>query len=372
MGVAGLTILAVFVFVALFADVLVPEARLSVTNAPGAPLEPPSSQFWLGTDELGRSVLDLVIQGSQISLLVGFLATGISMLIGSLVGITAGYFGGWVDVLLMRFTDWFLVIPFLPLAIVLAAILGRSLFVIAFVIGIITWPGTARVVRAQVLTLKERPYVERARALGASNRQIIGRHILPNVFPLIFANTILVVAVAISPKPPLLPGAGRPLQRLLGQHPGVGLRGGRHLARRLVVPGPAGPVHRSRGARLHHVRLRLRRDPRPQAAKAMSETPRHELLEIKNLRVLYEVRGKKAPAVDGVDLSLGAGDALGLAGESGCGKSTLALACLGLASAQRDGRGVDPLSRTRRSSGPSPVGSGRCGGRGSPWSSRGR
>jgi peptide/nickel transport system permease protein len=197
MGVAGLTILVVFVFMALFADVLAPEARLSVTNAPGAPLQPPSAQFWLGTDELGRSVLDLVIQGSQISLLVGFLATGISMLIGALVGIVAGYFGGWVDVILMRFTDWFLVIPFLPLAIVLAAILGPSLFVIALVIGIATLPGTARVVRAQVLTLKERPYVERARALGAGHRQIVGRHILPNVFPLIFANTILVVAVAI-------------------------------------------------------------------------------------------------------------------------------------------------------------------------------
>jgi peptide/nickel transport system permease protein len=170
MGVAGLAILTVFVILALFADVLAPESRLSVTDAPGAPLEPPSAQFWLGTDELGRSVLDLVIQGSQISLLVGFLATAISILIGALVGITAGYFGGWTDVVLMRLTDWFLVIPFLPLAIVLAALLGRGLFVIAF---------------------------ERARALGASDRQIIGRHILPNVFPLIFANTILVVAVAI-------------------------------------------------------------------------------------------------------------------------------------------------------------------------------
>ena len=197
MGVAGLAILVVFVLVSVFADVLAPASRLAVTNAPGAPLQPPSARFWLGTDELGRSVLDLVIQGSQISLFVGFLATGISMLIGAFVGIAAGYFGGWADVILMRFTDWFLVIPFLPLAIVLAAILGRSLFIIALVIGITTWPGTSRVVRAQVLTLKERPYVERARALGAGHRQVIGRHILPNVFPLIFANTILVVAVAI-------------------------------------------------------------------------------------------------------------------------------------------------------------------------------
>ena len=171
----------------------------------------------------------------------------------------AGYFGGWIEVILMRLTDWFLVIPFLPLAIVLAAILGRGLFVIAFVIGVTTWPGTARVVRAQVLTLKERPYVERARALGASDRQIIGRHILPNVFPLIFANTILVVAVAIIHRGhPVFPRPRRPLQRVLGQHPGIGLRRRRHLPRRLVVPGPAGPLHRTRGARLHDVWLRLR------------------------------------------------------------------------------------------------------------------
>jgi peptide/nickel transport system permease protein len=97
----------------------------------------------------------------------------------------------------MRFTDWFLVIPFLPLAIVLASILGRSLWIIIFVIGVTSWAGTARVVRAQGLSLKTRPYVERARALGASHWHMITRHVLPNVFPLIFANTILVVAVAI-------------------------------------------------------------------------------------------------------------------------------------------------------------------------------
>jgi len=119
------------------------------------------------------------------------------MLIGSLIGIASGYFGRWIDVVLMRITDWFLVIPFLVLSIVLASLLGQSLWVIAFVIGITTWPGTARVVRAQVLSLKERTYIERARSLGASNWHLIKLHILPNVFPLIFANTILVVAVAI-------------------------------------------------------------------------------------------------------------------------------------------------------------------------------
>jgi peptide/nickel transport system permease protein len=197
LGMIGLVILLLFVLMALFADVLVPAERLSVARATGIPLRPPTAGFPLGTDELGRSVLDLVIQGSQISLLVGFLATVISVVIGSFVGIVAGFFERWTGTLLMRLTDWFLVIPFLPLAIVLAALLGRSLWIIAFVIGITTWPGTARVVRAQVLSLKQRPYIERARSLGAGNWHLITRHILPNVFPLIFANTVLVVAVAI-------------------------------------------------------------------------------------------------------------------------------------------------------------------------------
>jgi peptide/nickel transport system permease protein len=196
-GGVGLAILVFFGLMALFADLIVPAERLEVQNAAGEPMAPPTSGFPLGTDEDGRSILDLVIQGSQISLFVGLLATSISMLIGSVFGIVAGYYEKWTGGVLMRVVDWFLVIPFLPLAIVLASLLGRSLWTIALVIGVTTWAGTARVVRAQVLTVKRRPYVERARALGASNGRVIGRHILPNVFPLIFANTVLVVAVAI-------------------------------------------------------------------------------------------------------------------------------------------------------------------------------
>ncbi len=158
---------------------------------------PPSTSNPLGTDELGRSVLTLTIWGARVSLFVGLLATAISMLIGSVTGIVAGYKGGWVENVLMRLTDWFLVIPFLPLAIVLASILGPSLFNIILVIGITSWPGTTRLVRAQTLSVKTRPYVERARALGGSGWHLVTRHILPNVFPIIFANTILTVAIAI-------------------------------------------------------------------------------------------------------------------------------------------------------------------------------
>ncbi|MBA2741156.1 MAG: ABC transporter permease, partial [Actinobacteria bacterium] len=151
----------------------------------------------LGTDNLGRPVWDQLVFGARVSLLIGVAATLIAIVIGTLVGVAAGYLGGWIDRLLFRLSEWFLVIPFLPLAIVLAAILGPSLRNIIFVIGITSWAGIAILIRAQVLTLKQRLYVERSRALGASGRHVMGRHILPGVMPLVLANTTLTVPIAI-------------------------------------------------------------------------------------------------------------------------------------------------------------------------------
>jgi peptide/nickel transport system permease protein len=196
-GMGGLVVLVFFVAVALLAPILAPAEGLEVTKATGGVLEPPSREFWLGTDANGRSVLTLLIWGARISLFVGLMATLISMLIGTVVGLTGGYFGGWAGAVLFRFTEWFLVIPFLPLAIVLASVLGRSLVNIVIVIGVTSWPGTALLIRSQVLSIKERPYVERSRALGAGHRHLLGRHLLPNVVPIVFANTTLTVAVAI-------------------------------------------------------------------------------------------------------------------------------------------------------------------------------
>ena len=198
LGMVGLIILAVFVLVALLAPVIAGREQLDPTcPCAGSPLQAPTAEFPFGTDDLGRSVFALTVWGSRISLMVGMFATVISILIGSVVGIVAGYYGRWTETVLMRLTDWFLVIPFLPLAIVLASLLSPSLLVIVFVIGITSWPSTARIVRAQVLSVKTRPYVERARALGASNWHLTTRHILPNVGPIIFANTVLLVAIAI-------------------------------------------------------------------------------------------------------------------------------------------------------------------------------
>ena len=197
-GVIGLGILLLFLAMALAAPLIADSAGLRAINATDNPVwASPFELAPMGTDNLGRSVWTQFVWGSRISLLVGLAATIVAIVIGSVVGIVAGFFGGWPSGLLMRLTEWFLVIPFLPLAIVLAAILGPSVENIILVIGVTSWPATARIIRAQVLTLKERLYVDRSRALGASNRHLMGRHIFPNVAPLILANTTLTVPIAI-------------------------------------------------------------------------------------------------------------------------------------------------------------------------------
>ncbi len=197
-GMTGLLVLGGFVAVALLAPLLADDAQLSAVNTTGNEVwAPPGEHPPLGTDSLGRPIYDQLVYGSQVSLLVGIAATLIAIVIGTVVGVSAGFFGGWVDAVLNRLSEWFLVIPFIPLAIVLAAILGPSLRNIIFVIGVTSWPVTARLIRAQVLTIKQRLYVERSRALGASSLHVMGRHVLPNVAPLVIANATLTVPVAI-------------------------------------------------------------------------------------------------------------------------------------------------------------------------------
>ncbi|MBV9831087.1 MAG: ABC transporter permease [Marmoricola sp.] len=196
-GMAGLVLLLFFIAIAILAPVLADPSGLEVTKATGGVMAAPSRGYPLGTDENGRSILTMLIWGSRISLFVGLFATLISMVLGTVIGLTSGFFEGWIGAMLFRFTEWFLVIPFLPLALILATILGRSLLNIALVIGITSWPATALLIRSQTLSIKERPYLERARVLGANRRQQIVRHVLPNVMPMVFANTTLTVAIAI-------------------------------------------------------------------------------------------------------------------------------------------------------------------------------
>ncbi|GDX31783.1 ABC transporter permease [Actinomycetes bacterium] len=196
-GMTGVVILAIFIATAILAPILIPDAALDVTKADGGRFEGPSLSYPLGTDESGRSVLLLLAWGTRISLTVGIAATIISMVLGTAFGIAAGHFRGVGSHALVGVTDWFLVIPFLPLAIVLATVLGPSTTNLIIVIGITSWAGTARLIRAQTLSIEGRPYLERSKALGAGNWYQMSRHVLPNVFPLVLANTTLTVAIVI-------------------------------------------------------------------------------------------------------------------------------------------------------------------------------
>jgi peptide/nickel transport system permease protein len=189
-----LAVIALFVFLAIFGEWIAP---YDPTASSLDSLQSPSWEHPLGTTEQGSDVLSQLIVGARISIVVGFAAAFISAVLGTAVGLIGGYFGGWTDRILDAFENWFLVIPALPLMIVLARLLDPSLWVLIAVIGITSWAGTGRIVRAQVLTLRERAFVDRARALGAGDGYIIRTHIFPNTLPLIYANTVLIVAVAI-------------------------------------------------------------------------------------------------------------------------------------------------------------------------------
>ncbi|MET9343678.1 ABC transporter permease [Nonomuraea sp. NPDC003804] len=196
-GVVGAVVLAVFVVLALITPLVTDPTGMDVTKATGAKMAPPSLDFPLGTDESGRSILLMILWGSRVSLLIGFMSALLSMVIGTIVGIAAGHFRGWASAALMRITDWFLVLPSLVLALVLSAILGGSTSTIILAIGVTSWASTARLIRAQTLAVEARPYIERSRALGAGHWHVMSRHVLPNVAPLVLANTTLQVASAI-------------------------------------------------------------------------------------------------------------------------------------------------------------------------------
>jgi len=195
LGVAGLFIVLFFITIALLAPFI---SRYSPEQTdPSAYLEPPNFQHWFGTNEVGQDLFSLNVYGARISLLVGFSAALIAVFIGSLIGLVSGYYGGLLDEILMRITDFFLVVPPIILMIIIGSILGSSLMNVIIVIGILSWSPTARVVRSMVLSIKEWPYVEAIKALGGSDKRIIFRHILPNTTSVIYANMALSASNAI-------------------------------------------------------------------------------------------------------------------------------------------------------------------------------
>jgi len=230
-GLLGLVILVVFGALAIAPEFFVGPLQTAVT-ADGPRLSPPVDGFPLGTDELRRDVVNLTVHGARVSMAIGLLATIITVFIGALVGIVSGFLGGRVDAVLMRITDFFLVIPTFVLALILTPIIRElvgsgskelfgirmTLIVIVIVIGITSWSSTARIIRSQTLSLKERAFVDRARVVGAGGGYIMRRHILPNVINLIVANAVLVFAGAVLTETTLsFVGLGDPFQPSWGQ-----------------------------------------------------------------------------------------------------------------------------------------------------------
>ncbi len=213
MGRAGVYLLAVVLLVVLVGPLVFPFNSQDFGTSAASILQPPSAAHWMGTTELGQDVFREFLAGGRISLYVGLSATLIAMVLGAGLGLVSGYYAGWRDTILMRITDFFLVLPTLPLIIVLAALFGQSVLVTSLVIGLTSWPQTARIIRSQVLSLRERPLVQRVRSLGAGDLRIMRVHILPNVAPLIFANLALVLSGAILAQAALaFLGLGDPVQ----------------------------------------------------------------------------------------------------------------------------------------------------------------
>jgi peptide/nickel transport system permease protein len=195
LAVGGMMMLVIIFLIAGFAFFLAPydPGKTDVSLK----LKPPSYQHYLGTDQLGRDVFSRMLYGSRVSLSVGFVAVAISILIGILVGALAGYYGRWVDPLLMRFVDIMLCFPSFFLILTVVALLGPSLFKVMVVIGITSWMGTSRFVRAEFLSLRERDFVQAAKSLGVKDLRIIFLHILPNALAPVFVTATLDVATAI-------------------------------------------------------------------------------------------------------------------------------------------------------------------------------
>ena len=194
LGRVGAVTLTLFVLVAVFAPLLAPYDPKAQT---GLPYQAPSASHLLGTNDIGQDILSELIYGTRVSLAIGFLAALLAIVVGTLVGVVSGYFGGLVDTLLMRFVDITLALPFLPLLIVLAVFLGRNIRTTVLVISVVIWARPARILRSQVLSARERGFVQAARSMGGRPAHLLCRHVLPAVSPLIIAQFVRAANIAI-------------------------------------------------------------------------------------------------------------------------------------------------------------------------------
>jgi peptide/nickel transport system permease protein len=350
MGLVGLTMLTGIILVAVFAPVIAPYDPYSSVGITSKDIyQSPSPEHPFGTDDAGKDELSLFVYGARVSLIVGFFASFISIAIGGSIGISAGFFGGLTENLLMRFNDIMLVIPDLALMVVIIALTKPSLWNIILVIGLLGWTFTSRVVRSQTLAVKSKKFVLRARAIGAGNKHIISKHILPLVLPLLLVNAVLVISVAILNESTLsFLGLGDPTKISWGQMLNFAFeRGAMSYGAwwALIVPGfgivwvvlaltlLGQGLEQVFNPRLesHHLTSRKQVSLEPNALSFGARSISPPLLQVSNLSIEYKINEQSAArAVDNVSFTLQRGEVLGVVGESGCGKTTLMLGLLRL------------------------------------------
>ena len=354
--------LVVILILAVFAPILAPYDPTTSRGIDSSDIyNPPSAEHWLGTDDAGKDVLSSFIYGARVSLIVGFFAAFISIVIGGVIGIVAGFYGGRIENFLMRFTDTMLVIPDLPLTVVIVAMTKPSLLNIIFVIGLLGWTTTARIVRSQTLAVKSRKFVLRARAIGGGNWHIVITHILPLVLPLLVVNAILVISLAILNESTLsFLGLGDPTAISWGQMLNFAFGRGAMSAGAwwaLATPGfgivwvvlaltlLGHGLEQVLNPRLesHHLmpgRQTVQSEAEVESPKAPAlpkerrdDVSRVEgkkdspvLLDVRNLSVNFVNGDTVAKAVHNISFQLHEGEMMGLVGESGCGKTTLIMA----------------------------------------------
>jgi peptide/nickel transport system permease protein len=198
LAMAGLVVMLLLYLVTLLTPLIAPFDPAAQGDIIASRYLPPSSEHWMGTDKFGRDILSRVLFGARISLSIGFIAVAISITLGTLVGALSGYFGGWVDAVLMRFTDMMLAFPRLVLLIVIIAMFENySIWLVVVVLGLTGWMGTSRIVRGEVLSLREREFVQAARALGMGDLRIITRHVIPNTLAPVIVSATLGIGLTI-------------------------------------------------------------------------------------------------------------------------------------------------------------------------------
>ena len=351
----GLIIFSLIVLVAIFAPMIAPydpQERLRTADGELARLLPPQRDYWMGTTNFGRDILSQLIVGTRRTLTVGAIAAFMAVFIGTNVGLIAGFRGGRIDNLLMRTTDAAYALPFLPFAIVLVGIVGRTDLILIAVIGLLFWRTTARVIRSQVLTTKERTFVKAAIAGGASPRRVLYAHIAPNVVALALVYGMLLIAEAVMAEASLsFLGFAPPDSLSWGtimfdaftsqrmrqawwwpMFPGLALmvfmysvysvgQGVQRALRHMDTPN-IGPSTR-----------RVRRALKRSLSVPVAGDPPDALVAVENLAVTYQPRTPEeqpVPAVKHISFRLDAGQMLGIVGESGSGKTTAVRALLRL------------------------------------------